>query len=167
MLRRKDKRMVEYRAILEAKNKENRQKSELNRRRIIENNLKSYDNYVEPDWSSMKTLEKELEIIESDYKKNLKNKRKNKSNQNDAETNIGKKSSIKNDDDDNLDENVQPKSESNENLDDGKEVEDNDDDDENSVIYYCEICNKYFQSIKTFENHNKSKKHQKNLLKVN
>ena len=33
------------------------------------------------------------------------------------------------------------------------------DDEEEDLIYFCQVCNKQFKSVNSFDNHQKSKKH--------
>jgi len=77
-VRKRDKRVIENRRKLEAKAEENKKKSELIRKKQIEERNKELENYRESEWTSMAGLEEELKQIENsldnnDQKKQTKN----------------------------------------------------------------------------------------------
>ena len=65
-VRKRDKRVIEQRKKMEAKANENKRKSELLRLKNIEERNKLLENYKESEWTSMATLESELQQIENE-----------------------------------------------------------------------------------------------------
>ncbi|KAF7492101.1 DnaJ -like protein subfamily C member 21 [Sarcoptes scabiei] len=66
-LRKKDERFQQIRIASENRKKTNQNKSEQNRRGQIRKNLENLCDYREPEWASMKMLEKDLEDLEAQH----------------------------------------------------------------------------------------------------
>jgi len=166
-VRKRDKRMDQYRKMLEAKTAENRKKSENHRRKVIAERNKAFESYVESEWTSLQGLEDELKDIEAnadDYYDNASKKGKNK-----KKNKKGKK--IVDDDEDEVDNETAPAdtTANSNDLSNGEtespekpqqqQPDDLDDDEEEEMGLYCAVCNKKFKTMNSFQNHEKSKKH--------
>ena len=163
--------MEAYRKMLEAKVAENRKKSEDHRRKVIAEKNKAFEGYVEPEWTSLQGLEHVLKDIEAkadDYYDNETKKGKNRKKKNRNQKDVDE------DEDENgltdatdgdcqvINGEQQKVDASQSDLANGKDNpvnQDDDDDDEEEIGQYCSVCNKKFKTIKSFQNHEKSKKH--------
>ena len=105
--------------------------------------------YVEPEWSTVNHKLDELDLEEKREKEKSKKQKqpieKGDDDESDAELNEGEL---------NESENVEEKEE-------GDEYNEDDSDFDESL--FCVACNKTFKSSKSFQNHEKSKKHKENI----
>lgn len=156
--------MDKYRKMLEAKTVENRQKSENHRRKVIEERNKAFESYVESEWTSLQGMESALKNIETtaaDYydnvsKKGKNKKKKKKGNQGEEEETIEGENDANEPlpEDDSSCTNGQKKT-----VAAAEPTLDGEEEEEEETGFYCPVCRKAFKTLKSYENHEKSKKH--------
>lgn len=136
-VKKRDKRMIEYRRLLEEKASQNRIKSQQNRLEQIQQR-KQQIKEQQKNSKVHKEQEEALKRLEEDYF--------NQYNDNEYTE------SDNDDDDDDLEENME-----------NCEIKSEDEEDIVDDELYCVACNKYFNSEKSKSNHDGSKKHRQNL----
>ncbi|XP_027195321.2 dnaJ homolog subfamily C member 21-like [Dermatophagoides pteronyssinus] len=169
-LRSRDKRMKKYAEHLAEKNRDNRKKSEQQRRKKIQENLNISNNYVETNGFKLSEEQwLELEATLDNEVENNRQMKKEKKNKTTQPTTIV---------DDSIDDmeiigtqiesiDLKPKSRIDPD-DDGRnnnqiDCANNDDNDDTNLLYICDVCNKNFKSLNSYNNHLKSKKHLNNV----
>ncbi|XP_046912634.2 dnaJ homolog subfamily C member 21 [Dermatophagoides farinae] len=163
-LRSRDKRMKKYAEHLAEKNRDNRKKSEQERRKKIQENLNNSNNYVETN--GFKLSEEQWQELEATLDNEIENKRQMKKGKKNKTTT--KRPTV--DDDivydemeiiekqiESIDLELQSQNDGFDNNDD------HDDDDDEDLLYVCDVCSKNFKSLNSYNNHLKSKKHLYNV----
>jgi DnaJ family protein A protein 5 len=157
-VRKKDKRVLEQKKKLNSKIIINRQKAEEDRKKQIMNHKKNVEDQgvQEAEWTSMKNLERSLKALERRLDRETDPKVKKELGKELQEANIEGEELVilSEDEDDNPTNSGLP----------GQYSESEEDEPEESL--YCVACEKKFKSVKSFENHGKSKKHQQNVARL-
>ncbi|KAH9425557.1 DnaJ sub C member 21 [Dermatophagoides pteronyssinus] len=148
-LRSRDKRMKKYAEHLAEKNRDNRKNPNNNDGKKIQENLNISNNYVETNgfklseeqWLELEaTLDNELMIVLMTWK-SLELRIES--------IDLEPKSQIDPDDDGRNNNQI--------------DCANNDDNDDTNLLYICDVCNKNFKSLNSYNNHLKSKKHLNNV----
>ncbi|XP_053209166.1 dnaJ homolog subfamily C member 21-like [Panonychus citri] len=167
-IKRRDKRVDDHKKLVEIKLEEKRKKSAEHRKKQLQDRWKEAEAYKESDLFSVADLEEELKNIEENCQENDDKKRKknkNKSKRKDQQVGDGVRISPDNQEAANVDPGAINDSNGGEEKIDKDTNEDNSDyeDLENSDLY-CMACEKLFKSVKSFANHENSKKHKMNVI---
>lgn len=149
-IKKRDRRLKAHKLLVEQQNELNRQKTAEKQRQQREKTLKESSEYKPTVWEDMNDIEAQLQQLESEYDDDRGSRKRNRNRKIDL------------DDDDEPIVGVVDQSEPKEPVDDVS----NKDDDEEETAFFCPACNKDFRSIKAFENHEASKKHKQNVLKL-
>lgn len=155
-VRKKDKRVLEQKKKLNSKIIVNRNKTEEDRKKHVRNHKKTMEDQTVPEaeWASMKTLERSLKALEKRLDRETETKVKRELGKELEETVIdGEELVILSEDEQDNDEASGQ----------GKEIEEEEEPEES---LFCVACSKNFKSVKSFENHSKSKKHQQNVSRL-
>lgn len=136
-IKKRDKRLKVHRKLVEEQNEIKRQKTAEKHRKQREKCLQENSEYKPTAWEDMDEIEKQLRQLEDEY-----------DNVNSRNPDTSDSKSAENEDGDEVE----------------NEDEEGEDDEEES--FFCPACNKDFKSIKAFENHEMSKKHKQNVVKL-
>ena len=156
--------MKKYAEHLAEKNRDNRKKSEQERRKKIQENLNNSNNYVETN--GFKLSEEQWQELEATLDNEIENKRQMKKGKKNKTTT--KRPTV---DDDIVYDEMEIIEKQIEYIDlelqsqnDGVDNnDDHDDDDDEDLLYVCDVCSKNFKSLNSYNNHLKSKKHLYNV----
>lgn len=146
-VKKRDRRLKAHKLLVEQQNQLNREKTAEKQRQQREK-LKQQEQdavYKPTAWEDMNDIEAQLRQLESEYDLQEAGGKRGRSNQ-----------------DSSLGENSQNHEDGIEGGEDAQEEEMEDEDDG----FFCPACNKDFRSIKAFENHEASKKHKQNVVKL-
>lgn len=180
-IRKRDKRIKAHKLMVERQNELNRQKTaekqRLQREKRLLESTKYQTQQQKAAWEDVDDLEEQLRQLESEYDDLEKDRRGRNRRTADIEYSDGTS-----DDDDESDNGCDKLDEDESNQDSGdkslKEEQDNDnveatqdvleeeEDAEEEESFFCPACNKDFKSMNAFENHEASKKHKQNVLKL-
>lgn len=175
-VKKRDRRLKAHKLLVEQQNELNRQKTAEKQRQQREKRLNTATEYKPTAWEEMNDIEEQLRQLESEYD-NPKRGKRNKAKIYESDEDDG-------DDDDDVDERGIDEEFDDEsvgvplssNLDcdndhlhqdevvDEEEEEDEEEDDEPDL--FCPACKKDFKSIGAYENHENSKKHKQNVVKL-
>lgn len=149
-IKKRDKRLKAHKILVEQQNELNRQKTAEKQRQQREKCLQESSEYKPTAWEDMNDLEEQLQQLESQYDNQI--VRKNRSNiicgYNDINKEVDQSDAVGHQDDNLVDQ---------DDYDEAQDLEDG---------FFCPACNKDFRSIKAFENHEASKKHKQNVVKL-
>lgn len=151
-IKKRDKRLKAHKLIVEQRNQMNREKTAEKQRQQREKLQKEKAEYKPTAWEDMNDIEEQLRQLENEYdaqeNKRSKNRKFEESFESSDENHDGEEGEDAND----VEEVISCQEE---------EVEEEEEPD-----FYCPACSKDFKSIKAFENHEASRKHKQNVLKL-
>lgn len=180
-IKKRDKRLKAHKLMVEKQNELNRQKTaekqRLQREKRLQESLKNQTHQQRAAWEDVDDLEEQLRQLESEYDDLDKDRRSR--NRRVVDVELSEESSNSGEDDiccdkldnrggqdlskstgyEQVDIEVKPSSYVTEEEDDRDEVDEEE-------IAFCPACNKNFKSMNAFENHEASKKHKQNVLKL-
>lgn len=161
-IKKRDRRLKAHKLLVEQQNEINRQKTAEKQRQQREKSLKETSQYKAQSWQDMEDFEEQLRQLESEYD-DLEKPRKGRDN-----TKYDQSDHEDSDDDagDAIDEQVETKDGPGDNEDGLESEDDDDDEEEEEEAFFCPACNKDFRTINAFENHENSKKHKQNVVKL-
>lgn len=166
-VKKRDKRLKAHKLLIDQQNELNRQKTAEKQRQQRERKKTSLE-YKPTAWENLDDIEEQLRQLEDEYDNKKFSKRgRQRSPEDPVEENCDE-SDVKSDDKQ-LKQDTPISLENIQSADTSNQQEDGDDetlDDEEVTDYFCPACNKDFRSIKAFANHEASKKHKQNVIKL-
>lgn len=158
-IKKRDKRLKAHKLQVEQQNQINRQKTAEKQRQQREKCLKETSDYKPAAWQDMNDIEEQLKQLESEYDDLRKNKKGRNQSRGLEDIEVGT-------DDENEvgHNNLDVSGEDKVGATNPGDIDDVSDEEEEN--FFCPACSKDFRSINAFENHEASKKHKQNVLKL-